>query len=384
MAEPDFLAAARAIGEAAAADPPSPDGEKAHSDRMLAAVRAAGLLSVGVPPVCGGPGLGVGDTARIAFELARGSGSVGLIYAMHMSQALTVVRHAADNPLFADFQARMVRDQILIASGTSEKGVGGNIFGSICTVEADGDRLLIVKETPNISYVDHAGAVLVSAMQAGPRGKPRQVLVLAEAADIEFEPGRESGFLGMRGILNRSYRIRARFGPEAVFGPTYPVIARQTMTPAIHIFWAALWSGLAARSIAKAKAYVAAAVPEESEVGQVVRHDLTRLADRHHQLNAMIRDAIADENANSARSGAAALDFGGAARINRLKVAGSELLLEIVTGAFRLIGLPAYALEGPYSLSAELRDAMSAPIMVSNTRLSANNAKIEPFVDERL
>jgi acyl-CoA dehydrogenase len=57
-------------------------------------------------------------------------------------------------------------------------------------------------------------------------------------------------------------------------------------------------------------------------------------------------------------------------------------LLEICTGALRLIGLRGYATSGPYTLAEALADALSAPIMVSNTRLVMNTAAIEPYVDE--
>ena len=173
---------ARTLAERCGARP-SPGGEKAFADALLARMRADGLLSVVVPETFGGPGLGVGDVARITFEIARHSGSAGLIYAMHMSQALSVVRHGS-GPFFEDFQRRMVRDAMLIASGTSEKGVGGDIFGSICTVEATDapDVLTVSKESPNISYIDHADAILVSANRMDAKGRKRQLLIAAEAS----------------------------------------------------------------------------------------------------------------------------------------------------------------------------------------------------------
>ena len=58
-----------------------------------------------------------------------------------------------------------------------------------------------------------------------------QVLVAVEAQRLELRPGRATGFLGMRGILNRSYAFTARFKEEAIFPEAYPVIARETMTP---------------------------------------------------------------------------------------------------------------------------------------------------------
>ncbi len=377
------MARARTLGERVAAQRSGLD-EKAFTDLILAELRADGLISAVVPSTHGGHGMGLGDVARVTQHIARVSGSAGLIYAMHMSQLLTLVRHGRDNPFFDDLLRRAARDQILFASGTSEKGVGGDILHSLCSIDDTPDgRLSVTKEIPNISYVDHAGVVLISCMRPGGK-KATQVLVAAETAGIAFTPGRETGFIGMRGIQNRSYQLTARFEPAAIFAQPYPVIARETMAPSIHIFWAALWSGIARHALDVARTFVAKEMAE-GEVAAVVRHDLTRLADMHHAMNALIRDAIADEERRmSGEPAVGATGLAPAARSNRLKVTCSRLVNEICQGALEVIGIRGYAVDGPYSLSEPLRDALSGSLMVSNYRLSANNAKIERFIEEEL
>ena len=357
-----------------------PGDEKAYTDALLAQAAQDRLLWVIAPDQTGVAAASVGDVARITFSLARLSGSAGLIYAMHMSQALTVVRHGGDSVFFADLLQRLVKDQVLVASGTSEKGVGGDIFGSICTIEAtEQGWLMLVKESPNISYLDHAGLILVSAMQIQPNGQKSQVLVAADMSDIDLQPGRATGFMGMRGILNRPYGLTASFSPEAIFKDTYPVIARDTMTPSVHIFWAALWSGIAAGILDKAKAYVSRETANDPVIADIFRNDLSGLVDRHYVMNALIRDAIGDFEGGDAKT---AMGMAHTARVKRLKVICSDILSEICQGALRLMGLRAYAEEGPYSLSESIRDAMSAGVMISNYRLTTSNAKIERFLDE--
>jgi acyl-CoA dehydrogenase len=220
-----------------------PGDEKAFADAILAQLAKDRLLWVVAPNDKGGTPLSIGDTARITFNIARLSGSAGLIYAMHMSQALTIVRHGRGSAFFSDFVQRLAQDQALVASGTSEKGVDGDIFGSICTIEDGLDGVLVVtKESPIISYMDHAGAILVTAMRTQANGRKSQALVAVKTEDIEFQPGPAMSFLGMRGIVNRPFAFTARFREEAIFPETYPVIARATMTPSVHIFWAALWT----------------------------------------------------------------------------------------------------------------------------------------------
>jgi acyl-CoA dehydrogenase len=379
MANTDRVELSRTLAERLSL-PREPGDEKAFADTILAQLREDRLLWV-VADDDNAPALSIGDTARITFNIARLSGSAGLIYAMHMSQALTLVRHGGDSPFFSALLRRMVREQVLVASGTSEKGVGGDIFGSICTIEESGGGLSVTKESPNISYLDHAGLILVSAMRIQENGKKAQVLVAAETKDIDLQPGRAAGFMGMRGILNRPYGFTARFDEAAIFAETYPVIARDTMTPSIHIFWAALWSGLAASALDKVRACIGKSPPAESDVADVMRSELSRLVDKHYAMNALIRDAVA---AFDDKESVGAMGMAHTADVKRLKVLCSDYLTEICLGALGLLGIRGYADEGGYSLSEILRDALSARVMISNYRLLTSNAKIERFVEERL
>jgi len=359
-----------------------PGDEKTFADALLVQMKADGLLSVAVGPDHGGPGLGLGATARITERIARQSGSVGLIYAMHMSQALSVVQHGR-GAFFAALQRRMVRDQLLIASGTSEKGPGGDIFTSICTVTTGGDgRISGQKESSNISYLDHAGLILLSANMANEKGKLRQVLVALDVADAGITVPYTSGFLGMRGILNQPVVLTFSAPAEAVFPDLFAPIARRTMTPTIQILWAALWSGIAAGVIEKARLFVEREMGGDAELAAIGRHDLTAIINRHAAMNALIREAITGYEGDD--GGTASIGFGPAAQINRLKIVASDTLVDICIQVMRLIGIRGYAMGGPYSVAEAMADALSAPIMVSNTRLMMNTAAIEKFVEERL
>ena len=89
-------------------------------------------------------------------------------------------------------------------------------------------------------------------------------------------------------------------------------------------------------------------------------------------LNAMIRDNLVP-----------ATPFAVAARINRLKIEGSDTACHIALGCLTLIGPRGYAEGGPYSLSEVVRDVLSGPLMVANARLQANTAGIDRYSEER-
>jgi acyl-CoA dehydrogenase len=378
---PNLVELSRTLGNRVGMKRDSTD-TRTFATALLQQMIADGLIWAVAPVDIGGPGLSVEDTARIVANVARLSPSAGLIYAMHMSQALTVVRHAQDNAYIAGQLRRFVADQTLVASGTSEKNVGGDIFGSVCTVARQDDgRLSLIKESPNISYMDLAGAILVSAMIERDNGTKSQVLACLETADLTVEPGAATGFLGMNGILNLPYRLSATFPEAALFGDEYSVIARETMTPSVHIFWAASWSGIASAALDKARHYLGTQKLPDEDFSTALRIELSQLVDKHYVMNALIRDGAVDFDRHDA---SVAMGMGHTARVKRLKTVCSQNLEDICLGVLGILGMRGYAESGPYSLAEIIQDALSARVMISNYRLLTSNAKIERFVLEKI
>jgi acyl-CoA dehydrogenase len=352
---------------------------KAETDALFAQLRRDRLAWAMAPTGRGGADADLSQTARVTFHLAKTSGSLGLIYAMHASQAYTLLRHGAGSPFLEALADRLIAEQTLVASGTSEKGVGGDIFGSACAIEPLEDGLFsVAKESPNISYLDHAGAVLVTAMRVSPKGAKSQVLIAAQMADFTFEAGPDAQMMGMRGILNRPYSLKGRFSADAIFGQDYPRIAGETMTPVIHVLWAALWSGMAAHALGKAKAFLEKS--PDGDGAELMSVELSRLANKHYTMNTLIREAALDFDPD--RQAAGPLDLSRTAKIKRLKIVCSELLEEICLGALGVIGFAAYAERGKFSLAELIRDALSARVMINNNRLLLANRAIERFVDD--
>lgn len=380
QARPDIVGLAASLRKRAAVDPTATT--KAQTDALFRQLQQDRLVWAMAPVERGGLGASLSETARVTFQLAKTSGSLGLIYAMHASQAVTMLRHGAGSPFLESLTDRLIADQTLVASGTSEKGVGGNIFGSLCTVETHEDgTLTLSKDSPNISYLDHAAVVLVTAQSTTPKGAKSQVLVAAEVSRFNFEAGSDAQLMGMHGIQNRPYSFTGQFSADAIFAQDYPSIARQTMTPVIHVLWAALWSGMAANALERAKAFHAQSPAGEG--AELMAAELSRLANKHYVMNALVRDAALEfGEADPSRGGP--MDLAGTAKIKRIKIVCSELLEEICLGAFSVIGFAAYAETGKYSLSEIIRDALSARVMVSNNRLLLANCAIERYVSESL
>ena len=131
------LAAAERIALAADIAAVTAAQERAKANAILDGLRSERVLSLLVPADLGGQGLGIASAARLVAAVATASGSAGLICAMHLGQVAALVRHG-EGDAFAAFLRRLADRQILVASGTSEVGVGGDILKNICRTTPEG------------------------------------------------------------------------------------------------------------------------------------------------------------------------------------------------------------------------------------------------------
>lgn len=353
---------------------PMPRPEGSEQDRCRALMdwcANAGLLHFTMAQRFGGEGAALSQAIAVTFELAHRSGSAGLTYAMHMAQLVSWAGHIGSSEYLAAELADLVARKGLVASVVSEPATGGDIHRATARITGSGEGLELGKETTNTSYVPQSAAFLVTAMDDGARPAQRMVLVRADAT--EAVALRENRLLGMQGIHNAAWAFTFRYPRAAVFAEPFTTIAAATMTPATHLLWAAVWSGLAARALDIARRYARKEVSEASQPR--VMATLSELRNRHYLINALIRDNLPEARPVS--------PFESAARINRLKIMASEAAREVVLACLETTGLRGYAETGPYSLTETLRDVLSGPIMVSNARLQSNTAGIDRYSEEK-
>ncbi len=89
------------------------------------ALRKAKLLSAAVPTQFEGYGLNVLQIAKICETLGQYCGSTAMIYAMHKIQVACIVHHAYQSSYFRSYLRKLVEEQRLIASATTEVGIDG-------------------------------------------------------------------------------------------------------------------------------------------------------------------------------------------------------------------------------------------------------------------
>jgi acyl-CoA dehydrogenase len=339
------------------------------------ALRKARLLSAYVPREYGGMGLNVVQVARLCEALGQYCGSTAMIYAMHLIQVACVVHHAQLSTYFQNYLHRLVEEQRLMASATTEVGVGGDLRTSLCAVEQLGDSFRLTKKAPVISYGEAADDILVTCRRAPDAPPGDQVQVLLHRGDFTAEPLSGWDTLGFRGTCSSGFTLTAQGKADQILPEPFSDILSQTMHPYSHIVWSSLWSGIAADAVNRARDFVRAEARKSP--GETPPSAL-RLAEVDRVLQEMRQNVLAhtaEYQELLARGKRKALSqFGFSIRTNNLKISSSQLVVDIVGRALLICGISGYRNDSKFSLCRQLRDAYGAALMVNNDRIMKLNA----------
>lgn len=347
----------------------------------IEALRSAGAFGWGVPHEYGGAGAQIDDLADATLELASRCAATGMIFAMHQIQIASIVRHLGNSLWFRDYLRRVVREQRLIASATSEVGVGGDMRKSIAAIRPVTDSpdhlVQFEKKASTISYGAHADDLLTTLRSSPDADHGDQVLVLTHFAEMEIQPTSEWDTLGMRGTCSPGFAVRATCLADQVLPVPFAAVAAETMVPVSHILWAHVWLGISTDAFSRAQNFVRVQARQNPGATPPSALRLSELSVRMAQFRALVHGAmeeymgLADGERRQSLS-----TIGYAVRINNLKIAASEAAVEACQGALRICGFAGYGNGGPYSVGRQLRDAHSAALMIANDRLHATNAAL--------
>src|SRR5262249_8910188 len=215
-----LVEAARSIAEGVArpaADAVDRDARFPHE--AIAALRDERMLGAFVPRALGGLGATVGEIAAVCETLGRACASTAMIYAMHQIEIACLVRHGQRSAFFRSYLADAAARERLIASATSEIGVGGDLRRSICAVEhveQDGPRIRVIKCAPVISYGEEADDILLTARRAPDAAAADQALVLVHKSDTCLTRTGDWDTLGMRGTRSFGYTLESEGTPDQI------------------------------------------------------------------------------------------------------------------------------------------------------------------------
>ncbi|OZD10892.1 acyl-CoA dehydrogenase [Rhodococcus sp. 15-649-1-2] len=352
----------------------SVDRDARFPTESVEAMRGAGLLAAGIPTEFGGGGKSLTDLAHIARSLGAECASSAMIFVMHQSQVLSIVRHGKSDAMIALLQ-RLAAEQPLVASATTEINIGGDVRTSGCAVEYNGEHITLSKTAPVISYGEYAQFVLATARRSLDSPPSDQVLVVCEKPDVVLTRTGEWNTLGFRGTCSPGFQLEASTTSSNILGDNYGDISAQTMLPAAHVLWGAAWLGIADAAVTKARKSVRKAASRTPGVTPPAALRLAELYVVHEQLVDTVFGAAGKFEAISdspAELGA----IGFAVRINNVKVTASTLVIDIVGKAMQICGISGYRQDGELSIGRHLRDAHGSAIMVSNERILGHNSQL--------
>ena len=337
------------------------------------ALKEAGVLGALVPRALGGAGLTLTEVCAGVRALGRHCASSAMVLAMHHLQVACLVRHGRSESLH-QLLADVADRQILLASATTEAGIGGRLRESSCAVHADGERFELEKQAPVVSYGAHADAVLVTARRTPDSPPGDQVLVACVKPGVSLEQVGEWDTLGLRGTCSPGFVLRAAGPLSMILDDPFADIAAETMLPYSHILWSHVWLGIADAAMSKAGALVRKKARQDPGTVPPGARRLAELDVVFHQLESLATATLA--RYDEAAGGQRAESVGDAVALNALKVGASRLVVEVVTGALGICGMDGYREGTPFSLGRQLRDAHSAALMVSNDRILGDNAQL--------
>jgi len=370
-ARADALATAELVARTAAAAADQVDQDAAFPQAAVSALTEAGLLRAGLPVELGGMGLDTATLAEIARILGRACGSTAMIWAMHQLQIACVARHLdSEDGLLAELLCSTVVSGGLIASVTTERGVGGNLRESRAPCIADAGRVTLVKEAPTVSYLLMADAFLITARRSPAAAPGEQVLVLAARDQAELQDVGDWQVMGMRGTRSPGARIAVDVPAGQVVTTPFGEVAVRTMVPLSHILWSAVWIGIAEQAAGRATRFL-----RHARRDQNIRPDLrlASIGERLDALNGLLRMVIQGyDQVSASGAGEPTTDF--AVQVNNLKLAASIQTVKIAEAALEICGMAGYQEQGELSVARMLRDLYSARLMISNSRLQEANA----------
>ena len=379
-----LLERVHAIGrEVLAAHADAVDRDARFPAEAFEALRAEKLLSCYVPAEFGGMGLSITQVSAICEALGRYCASSAMIFAMHQIQAACVVHHGRGSAFFRDYLREMAAKQTLLASATTEMGIGGDVRSSICAARVVDDHFILEKNAPVISYGEMADAILVTARRAEDAAKNDQVLVLVRKEDALLRRLSEWDTLGFRGTCSPGFELKSIGNAQQIFPMPYADIHAQTQHPVAHILWASLWTGLASDALNRARQAVKAEARRNPGAMPI---SATRLAEADLVLNTMkstLQATLADyQRAHDSGDPEALSSYAVSIRINNLKLTASQLVIDIVMRAMLICGIAGYRNDSKLTLGRHLRDATGAALMVNNDRILGQNATLHVALRE--
>lgn len=370
-----LVARAQLVGAVAAQYCDHVDKEGRFPSEAVRAMKEARLLSAFIPKEFGGEGADLSEIAEVVSIISQACASAGMTYAMHQIKVSSVISHGDKDSWHQEFMRRISREQLLVASATTEGGIGGNLRNSICAIERDGDRFRLAKDGCVISYGRDADAILITARSAPDAPASDQVMAVLTRDQYKLELTGTWDAMGMRGTCSDSFKFESEGAVAQILPNDFGEIAAKSMLAICHILWSAVWYGIASSAVSRAQSFVRAEArrnPSQTPPGALRVAEAANMLQlmRSNTIAGLSRFAEAKHNEDDLGS------VGFIVAMNNIKIGASRMVVDIINHALLITGINGYRNNTPYSVGRHMRDALSAQIMISNDRIFGNVANL--------
>lgn len=341
----------------------------------ISALKSAGVLSAGIPSDLGGAGMNIVELGNLCRILATRCASTAMILGMHFIKVSSIVHFGKGNARFEDYLRSVVAEQRLVASVTSEEGIGGNIRTSASAAEIDGGRFKLTKHSTCLSYGAEADDLLITCRKSPDAAASSQVLVLAMRGDFTLERLGVWDSMGMRGTCSPPFAVSVEANTWQIFERSFAEIATRTMVPDTHYIWSNVWLGIASDAASRARVVVQGRARKNPTILPESAKDLAELEIRLERLKDTVKsvgDRYLEAHLGNDEQLLSSIEF--SLKVNALKLNASQLVADICLRAMSICGFSGYLNNSASSVTRQLRDALSAALMISNHRIIESNA----------
>ena len=366
---------AKRVAAVAAAHADDVDAKGRFPREAVDAMIAERLLGIQIARSLSGEDATISEIAEICSVIGQSCSAAAMVFAMHHIKLSSLVSHGAESDWHRAFMRRVAEEQLLLASATTEGGIGGNLRNSICAIAVDGDRCTLEKDATVISYGAYADAILITSRAHADAATTDQVMTVFTKDQYTLERTHVWDTLGMRGTCSDGYLFKGEAPAAQILPKPFAEIAAQSMLATSHLLWSGVWYGIAVNAMARAQNFVRAAArksPGTTPPGAL------RLAEASSLLQLLKSNIVAGlaefEAATDDPDRLSSMGF--AVAMNNVKIGSSETILTIINHAMLVCGIMGYKNGTPFSLGRHLRDAHSAQLMISNDRILGNTSNL--------
>jgi len=342
------------------------DRDARFPEESVAALRASGLLALGVPPEFGGPGGSPADVARAVEQIGAACASTAMVYTMHLVATQTLVAGTSDSR--AGVKADTLR---AIAAGThlstlaySERGSRSHFWAQVSRAAADGlDAVRITADKSWVTSTGHADTHIAATGSVAGSSPVETELYLVDARSPGMQTLGTFDGLGMRGnassaVAYRDVRVTLdrRLGdPGSGFG-----LMMTATLPWFVLCGAATSVGIAQAALDAAVEHVAGA--RLQHLGTSLAHIpgvRARLAEA--QIRLLQTRALLYQVADQVATGAPEAQLG----VLALKASAGEMAIDVTDEVMRACGGAAFSKH--LGIERNFRDARASSVMAPTT-----------------